>query len=154
MVHAGQTARGLARLRSAVAAERRMGGLMTAFFASQLADACLTAGAVDEALAVLQEALGEGVTTQERCYRPELHRLLAEAFWATGDVEQAAAALTAARTMAGAQGARLFELRAIAGLARLHRARPADLERLRELRSTLGHLPEGGEARFTTDPVR
>src|SRR5690606_29706121 len=101
------------------AAERRIGGLMTAFFASQLADACLTAGAVDEALAVLREALGEGVTTQERCYRPELLRLLAEASWAAGDVEQAEAAWAAARTLAEAQGARLFELRAIAGLARL-----------------------------------
>jgi hypothetical protein len=69
---------------------------------------------VDEAAAVLQQALADDVTTQERCYHPELYRLLAEAWRARGDGEQAAAALTTARTLADAQGARLFELRAIA----------------------------------------
>jgi tetratricopeptide (TPR) repeat protein len=138
MVHTGQAERGIERLRAAVAAEQRMGGLVTRFYASQLADACLTAGAVDDALAVLRDALRDDVTTQERCYHPELHRLLGEAWRARGDVEQAETAMTSARTLAEAQGARLFELRAIIGLIRLREARPAELERLRELRASPG----------------
>jgi hypothetical protein len=136
MVHTGQTERGLERLRSAVAAQRRIGGLAITLCVSQLADACLTAGAVtagaatagavDEALAVLRETLDDDVTTQERCYHPELYRLLAEVWRVRGDVAQAEAALTSARTLAEAQGARLFELRAIAGLARLREARPTE----------------------------
>lgn len=127
MVHAGQTERGLERLRSAVAAQRRIGGLAITLCVSELADALLTAGAVDEALAVLRETLEDDVTTQERCYHPELYRLLAEVWRIKGDATQAEAALTSARTLAEAQGARLFELRAIAGLARLREAPPTEL---------------------------
>jgi tetratricopeptide (TPR) repeat protein len=126
MVHAGQTERGLERLRSAVAAQRRIGGLAITLCVSQLADAYLTVGAADEALAVLRETLDDDVTTQERCYHPELYRLLAEVWRIKGDAAQAEAALTSARSLAEEQGARLFELRAIAGLARLREARPAD----------------------------
>jgi tetratricopeptide (TPR) repeat protein len=145
MVHTGQSERGTERLRSAVATQRRIGGLVTTLYVSQLADACLTTGAADEALAVLQDTLDDNAVTQERCYHPELYRLLAEAWRIKGDTAQAAAALTSARTLAEAQGARLFELRAIAGLVRLRGARPHEFERLRELRSSLGHLPEAAE---------
>ena len=155
MVHTGQTERGLERLRSAVAAQRRTGGLATTLYASQLADACLTAGATEEALAVLQETLGDEVTTQERCYHPELYRLLAEVWRAKGDIEQAEAALTSARTLAEAQGARLFELRAITRLIRLRGARPAELERFRELRSSLEYLPEADQVLVSPEfPLR
>jgi len=122
MVHTGQLERGLPRLRAAVAAQKRIGGMAITLYVSQLADACLVAGAPDEALAVLRETLADDVTTQERCYHPELYRLLGEAWRSLGDVAQAEAALTSAVTLAAEQGARLFELRALAGLARL---RPA-----------------------------
>ena len=115
MVHSGQVERGLARLRSAVAAQRRIGGLAITLYVSQLADACLAAGAVDEAHAALRETLADDATTQERCYHPELYRLLAEVWVARGDAEQAAAARERARSLAAAQGARLFELRASLG---------------------------------------
>lgn len=141
MVATGQPGRGLDRLRAAVATQRRIGGMAITLYASQLADACLIAGAADEALAVLRATLDD-VATQERCYHPELYRLLGEVWRVKGDAQQAEAALTSAVTLAEAQGARLFELRAIAGLARLRGARPAELERLEELRPSLGHLLE------------
>jgi hypothetical protein len=141
MVRAGQPEAGLARLRAAVAAQRRMGGVAITLYAAQLADACLATGAHGEALAVLREALGDDVTTQERCYHPELHRLLGEAWLARGDAAQAEAALAAARSLAEAQGARLFELRALARLLRLRAARPGELERRAALEPGLAHLP-------------
>lgn len=142
MVHSGQVERGLLRLRSAVATQRRIGGLAITLYVSQLADACLAAGAVDEAYAALRETLDDAATTQERCYHPELYRLLAEVWLARGDAAQAAAALASARSLAAAQGARLFELRALTQLVRLGAASPAERERLAELRAGLGHLPE------------
>lgn len=151
MVHSGQAEQGLERLRAAIARWRQMGsGMVTTFYATHLADACLAAGAVDEALAALDEALGGAFTTEERCYHPELHRLLAEARWRQGDVAQAEAAFERARALAEAQGARLFALRAAMGLVRLGAARggagEADLERLRRLRSGLGDIPDAREA--------
>lgn len=150
MVHAGQAEPGLERLRDAIARWRQMGsGMVTTFYATHLADACLAAGEVDEAKVVLDEALGDVFTTQERCYHPELHRLLARVWQVRGDMAQAEAGLTRASAMAEAQGARLFELRAMKDLVCLRAARGrvegADLERLRRLRSGLGDMPDTHE---------
>lgn len=113
MVHSGKIQPGLDRLRAAVATQRRIGGLATTLYASQLADACLAAGAVDEALEVLRETLGNEAMTQERCYHPELYLTLAEVWSAKGDAGQAEAARTTARALAQTQGARLFEQRTV-----------------------------------------
>ncbi|MEO8705212.1 MAG: protein kinase [Kofleriaceae bacterium] len=117
MVHRGDHARGLERLRAAVATQRRLGGMAITFYVSQLADACLVAGAIDEAFALLEETLGDHATTQERCYHPELYRLLAGVWRVRGDRNQATAALTTAIALARAHGAHFFEQRALAEMA-------------------------------------
>ncbi|WP_437647634.1 TOMM system kinase/cyclase fusion protein [Sorangium sp. So ce362] len=151
MVHTGQAEQGLQRVRAAIARWRRMGsGMVTTFYATHLADACLAAGDIEGAREALDEALGEAFTTQERCYHPELYRLLGEVWRARGDAGQAEAALARARDMAEAQGARLFALRAQAGLVRLRRAEGRveldDIERLRRLRSGITGIPDAREA--------
>ncbi|WP_437834876.1 TOMM system kinase/cyclase fusion protein [Sorangium sp. So ce1153] len=151
MVHSGQAEQGLERVRAAIARWRRMGsGMVTTFYATHLADACLAAGAVEGAREALDEALGEAFTTQERCYHPELYRLLGEVWRASGDPGQAEAAFARARDMAEAQGARLFGLRAQVALVRLRRAEgrvePDDIERLRRLGSGLTGIPDAREA--------
>jgi tetratricopeptide (TPR) repeat protein len=113
MVHTGRTEGGLERLRAAVATQRRIGGLATTLYALQLADAYLAAGAVDEALAELRNTLDDEARTQERCYHPELYRMLGEALRLKGDIVQSEAARMTARTLAAAHGARLFEQRVI-----------------------------------------
>ncbi|WP_437715160.1 TOMM system kinase/cyclase fusion protein [Sorangium sp. So ce448] len=151
MVHSGQAEQGLERVRGAIARWRRMGsGMVTTFYATHLADACLAAGAVEGAREAIDEALGETFTTQERCYHPELHRLLGEVWRARGDPGQAAAAFASARDMAEAQRARLFALRAQVALVRLRRAEGRveldDVERLRRLRSGITDIPDAREA--------
>ncbi|WP_438007670.1 TOMM system kinase/cyclase fusion protein [Sorangium sp. So ce321] len=151
MVHSGQAEQGLERVRAAIARWRRMGsGMVTTFYATHLADACLAAGAVEGAREALDEALGEAFTTQERCYHPELYRLLGEVWRARGDPGQAEAAFARARDMAEAQGARLFALRAQVALVRLRRAEGRvaldDMERLRGLRSGITGIPDAREA--------
>ncbi|XYH98764.1 TOMM system kinase/cyclase fusion protein [Sorangium sp. So ce1128] len=151
MVHSGQAEQGLERVRAAIARWRRMGsGMVTTFYATHLADACLAAGAVEGAREALDEALGEAFTTQERCYHPELYRLLGEVWRARGDPGQAEAAFASARDMAEAQGARLFALRAQVGLVRLRRAEGRveldDIERLRRLGSGIIGIPDAREA--------
>lgn len=119
MVRGGERERGLQRLRAAVAMQRKLGGMAITFYVSQLADASLSAGAVDEAYETLQDALGDHSTTQERCYHPELYRLLAGALKMRGDRVEAEAALAKAIALARAHGARLFEQRALADLAEM-----------------------------------
>jgi tetratricopeptide (TPR) repeat protein/tRNA A-37 threonylcarbamoyl transferase component Bud32 len=116
MVHTGQIAHGLDRLRSAVATQRRISGLATTLLAAQLADGCLAAGAVDEAIQVVRRTLRDQITTQERCYHPELYRLLGEAWRTKGNARQARTVWTRARDLAVAQRARLFELRVLASM--------------------------------------
>ncbi|WP_437654355.1 TOMM system kinase/cyclase fusion protein [Sorangium sp. So ce1182] len=151
MVHSGQAEQGLERVRAAIARWWRMGsGMVTTFYATHLADACLAAGAVEGAREALDEALGEAFTTQERCYHPELYRLLGEVWRTRGDPGQAEAAFARARDMAEAQGARLFGLRAQVALVRLRRAEGRvaldDVERLRRLRSGITGIPDAREA--------
>ena len=107
MTHAGRVEPGLERLRVAMTVEQRM-GLATTLLLSLLADAYIAAGAVNDALDVLQSILEADATTQERCYHPELYRLLGEVWAAKGERPKAEAALASARELAVAQGARLF----------------------------------------------
>jgi tetratricopeptide (TPR) repeat protein len=118
-VHAAEQDDGLAQLRRAVATQRQLGGMATTFYVSHLADACLAASAIDEAHAILDQTLADDATTQERCYHPELHRLLGRAWRARGDRARAAEAFQTALTIARTQGARLFEARAAADLAEM-----------------------------------
>jgi tetratricopeptide (TPR) repeat protein len=88
-----------------------------------LAGCCERAGRVDEALTLLDTGLAKAETTGERCNEPELHRLKG-ACLATHRPERRAEAEEGHRraiAVARAQQARLYELRAATGLARLWR---------------------------------
>jgi class 3 adenylate cyclase/predicted ATPase len=84
---------------------------------SILAETCLQAGRWSEA----EEQLGEGLrlvrATDERWYEAELHRLAAELALAEGDKVNAELKFRQALTLASAQSARMWELRAAKGLA-------------------------------------
>jgi predicted ATPase len=85
-----------------------------------LAELLTKAGAWNEALAVLGDALATVGATGERWFEPELHRLKAEALIASaaGDPAEAEASLGRALILAREQGARIWELRAATALAR------------------------------------
>jgi tetratricopeptide (TPR) repeat protein/tRNA A-37 threonylcarbamoyl transferase component Bud32 len=118
MTHGGDES-GLARVRGAIAMQRNFGGMAMTFYVSHLADACLVAGEIDEAFAILQETLDDNATTHERCYHPELYRLLGRAWRARGDRDRARDAFVRAVSLAREQGARLFEQRASNDLAEI-----------------------------------
>jgi predicted ATPase len=88
-----------------------------------LAGCCERAGRVDEALSLLDIGLEKAETTGERCNEPELHRLRG-AWLAAHHPERRAEAEDCHRraiAVAHAQQAKLYELRAATGLARLWR---------------------------------
>jgi tetratricopeptide (TPR) repeat protein len=90
-----------------------------------LAEACMMTGHVDDARRVIEEALANAAETGEHCFLAEVLRWSAEislrhADALTGDItSQAQAAFHAAISLARQQQAKLFELRATSGLARL-----------------------------------
>ena len=85
-----------------------------------LADVESRAGRYDQALAHVGEALRQVEETGERWYEAELHRRRGKlAMSSGGDVSVAEAAFHAALDLARRQGAKMWELRVAASLARL-----------------------------------
>ncbi|EIG63560.1 AAA family ATPase [Bradyrhizobium sp. WSM1253] len=114
---------------------------------SILAEICLQAGRWSEA----EEQLGEGLrlvrATDERWYEAELHRLAAELALAEGDKVNAEVKFRRALTLATAQSARMWELRAAKGLARLWREAGKIDEARALLAPVLGSFTEGFDTR-------
>ncbi|MDI3561740.1 AAA family ATPase [Bradyrhizobium sp. Arg816] len=114
---------------------------------SILAEICLQAGRWSEA----EEQLGEGLrlvrATDERWYEAELHRLAAELALAEGDKVNAEVKFRRALTLATAQSARMWELRAAKGLARLWREAGKIDEARALLAPVLGGFTEGFDTR-------
>ena len=73
----------------------------------------------ETAIGLLDEALATSETTKERLFDAELHRRRGDLFLILRDASQAETALGQALTVARAQNARLWELRAATSLARL-----------------------------------
>jgi predicted ATPase len=123
----GRAAEGEAAIRQSLTVLDAIGmKLIRPNFLALLAEAVAAQGRIDEALTVLDEAAATAVRTEERCYLSEIHRLSGEWLAATGratppDIEQARRHLQLAVAIAQQQGARAFEQRAAASLARLAR---------------------------------
>jgi adenylate cyclase len=106
-----------------------------------LAEVLLRRREVAEARQVLTEALALLRRTGERLYEAELHRLDGELLRLTGFPREAAENFRRALDVARSQGARSFDLRAAASLARLQ----GDADARILLADTYGRFTEGFE---------
>jgi adenylate cyclase len=113
---------GIGQLRESLAAYERMGSeLSRPHFLALLAEALGAAGRQAEALSVIKDALASVARTNERYYLAELYRLVGLLAMRSPDAAFRATArecFERAAAMARQQGARSWELRALATLAR------------------------------------
>jgi predicted ATPase len=86
-----------------------------------LAEACKMAGQIDEAVTLLDDALHIVERTGERWLAAELNRHKGQLLLRQGHTDAAEELYRIALSIAGEQGARLWELRAAMSLARLTR---------------------------------
>jgi predicted ATPase len=121
-VRIGDLTTGTALLRDGLTAYRVTGGqLYLPHYTFLLAAACLMAGHVEQALDLLNDALEIVERTGERWFATELNRHKGELLLHQGDPEAAEDLYRKALSIAKDQGAKLWELRATASLARLRR---------------------------------
>jgi DNA-binding SARP family transcriptional activator/predicted ATPase len=111
----------IARLRAAIEEFTLSGArLRLPYYLGLLARLHRRSGQVEEGLAVIDEAMAEARTNNERWWDAELHRLRGELLWARGaDAHDVETAWTRAREIARTQQSRSLELRAATRLARL-----------------------------------
>ena len=93
-----------------------------------LAMASEIAGEMDEAAALLDEALESVERTGERWFEAEMNRLKGEVLLRQGHRDVAEEQYRKALSIAQAQQAKLWELRAAVSLARLHRDQDRDAD--------------------------
>ena len=118
----GDIAEGISLLRDGTAAFRVTGAeLFAPFLVILLASACEIAGQVEESLTLLAEALQIVERTGERWLAAELNRQKGELLLRQGNSAGAEELYRKALTIAAEQGAKFWELRAAASLARLRR---------------------------------
>jgi class 3 adenylate cyclase/predicted ATPase len=141
----GEVTEGISLLRSGSAAYRVTGmeGNMTAFIAL-LAAACEIAGQVEEGLALLDDALQTVGRTGVRWFAAELNRHKGQLLLRRqGHPEAAENLYRKALSIAEEQGAKLWELRAAASLARLRREQGRRAEARDLLAPIYGWFTEG-----------
>jgi len=115
----GDPQRGIELMRAAMAgAERNADRSRRTFNLGHVASAHARMGDIQAGLATLDQAFDIVETTNERFFEAELHRLQGTMLSALGKRSEADAALRRALTIARQQGARWWELRAAATLAR------------------------------------
>ncbi|AHG89694.1 transcriptional activator domain-containing protein [Gemmatirosa kalamazoonensis] len=121
----GRVDEGITEIRDSLAGQLAAGSLIARpQFLAILADACLHAGRVDDALAATVEGLECSATTADHYWDSELERLRAEALVpAGGDAGEIDACLERALSDARARDARSLELRAATTAARVWQAR-------------------------------
>jgi class 3 adenylate cyclase/predicted ATPase len=122
LVKQGQVEEGLPLLRAGLDAGRATGSkVREPQWLALLAEACLAAGRIEDGLSAVREALAEVEDTAARYYEAELNRLEGELRLAAEEPDEtrAEASIRKAIEIAGDQGAKSFELRAAASLARL-----------------------------------
>ncbi len=118
----GESQDGIEQLNQGLATSHAMGtGIGQPYFQSMLAEAHANAGQLEEALAVLADALAEAGETGERWWEAEMYRLRGEWLLALSEENETAAesAFQQALDVARQQGARSLELRAALSLSRL-----------------------------------
>jgi class 3 adenylate cyclase/tetratricopeptide (TPR) repeat protein len=109
---------GIARINEGLALFRAIGAKTPyPYYQSYLAEALLEVGRLDEALAVLDEALAMTKRNVDRAFRPELARLKAVALARKGDAAAAGWFHRLAGALSRKQHARMFELKAAADVA-------------------------------------
>ena len=122
MVKNGYVTEGMALLRSGSTAYRAAGQeAWMPFFVALQAAACEMAGQIEEGLTLLEEAFQIAERTGERWLEAELHRHKGQLLMRQGHAEAAEELYRQALLIARDQGAKLWELRAAASLARLRR---------------------------------
>jgi predicted ATPase len=118
----GDVSEGMSLLRSGTAAFRGTGAeLFAPYPVSLLASACQIAGQIEESLTLLSEALLIVERTGERWFAAELNRQKGQLLLQLGNSATAEELFRKALSIAAEQGAKLWELRAAASLARLRR---------------------------------
>ena len=143
-VEKGDVTEGIPLLRSGASAYRATGAvLLNAYYNTLLARACEIAGQVEEGLTLLDEAFQIVERTEERWFTAELHRHKGRLLLRQGRSEAAEELYRKALRIAEEQGAKLWELRAAASVARLRRDQGRDAEARDLLAPVYGWFTEG-----------
>ncbi|MBV8119315.1 MAG: hypothetical protein JO081_05170 [Alphaproteobacteria bacterium] len=122
LVKTGDVAEGISLLRAGSTEFRATGAqVWVPHNIALLARACERAARIEEALTLLDEALQIIDTTGERWFAAELNRQKGQILLRQGHPETAEELYCKAQSIAVEQGAKLWELRAAASLARLRR---------------------------------
>jgi class 3 adenylate cyclase/predicted ATPase len=125
--------------------------LPRSYYTSYLIDALLMSGRLAEGLATTREALALSETQIDTFYDAELLRLQGELLRASGDAGAAEATFRQALGIAQEQGARAFELRTAASLARLLADQGRAAEALPPLQAAYEAFQEGFATRDLTE---
>jgi predicted ATPase len=140
----GDVAEGISFLRSGSIAFRATGAeVFMPHYITLLAGACGIAGQVEEAETLLDEALQIVERTGERWFAAELNRHKGQLLLRQGHTEAAEDLYRKALRIAAEQGAKLWELRAAASLARLRRDQGRRAEARDLLAPVYGWFTEG-----------
>jgi tetratricopeptide (TPR) repeat protein len=116
----GELEAGMAELEEGFEIFRRTGSMVPLVYrVSYVVEAHLAAGRSEAGLAAIDDALARSSGRLDRFYDAEMLRLRGDLLRQRGELERAEAELERALALARSQGARLFELRAAVGLARL-----------------------------------
>jgi class 3 adenylate cyclase/predicted ATPase len=140
----GDVADGILLLRSGLSAYRSSGAeLWMPYHIALLARACETAGQVNEAVTLLDDALQIVERTGERWLEAELNRHKGQLLLRQGHSQPAEELYRKALSIAEKQGARLWQLRASVSLARLRRDQGHHAEARDLLGPVYGWFTEG-----------
>ncbi len=140
----GDVTEGISLLRSGLRAFHATGTeVWMSYYIALLARACQVAGQVEQGLAQLDDALQIVGRTGERWFAAELNRHKGEMLLRQGHSEAAEELYRKALSIAREQEAKLWELRAAASLARLHRDQGRHIEARDLLAPIYGWFTEG-----------
>jgi predicted ATPase len=141
-VQSGDLAQGISLLRSGLVASLAITAWRPHNIAL-LAGACEIAGQNEEAISLLDDALGIVGRTRERWFSAELHRYKGELLLRQGQPNAAEDLYHKALSIAQEQQAKVWELRAAASLARLRRDQGRRAEARDLLAPVYGWFTEG-----------
>ena len=143
-VKSGEVAEGISLLRSGASAYRATGAeTFMPHYIALLAGACEIAGQIEEAVTLLGDALQIVEGTGERWLAAELNRHKGQLLLRQGHSQVAEELYRKAFSIAEEQGAKLWELRAAASLARLRRDQGRHPEARDVLAPVYGWFTEG-----------